>query len=533
MVDKFDYEFNALCLSYANSLPEKLETIAASFKILSSSWNSKTLLDFSSHVHKLTGSAGIYGYNEISTLSSQIETLLSQTGIDADANKDEILKQIEPLIERIGLCVKSEKLKINHPDIKCIDVKLIYLLNSNDDFSFGMEWSSELTKKMAIYGYTLVTVPSIEALLKELSGKRPLSIIVSYDLLFNPFEIEMNDESVRNMIQSYLKMCHTIFISKSGEFERRLNAYRMGCKDFMLLPFAVPDLISIVENLKSAWQDRYKAILLDDDPDVLKHNSKLLNDANIDNITLSSYSLLEKALHEFQPDIIILDLNMPDCSGIEIAAVIRQQKNYEHIPILYFSTENSKTVQLEAMSVGADDFITKSSDPDYLIQIIRLKAYRFRKFKSMSNIDNLTGTYTYHFMCAEIDKYIQLYRDASKSIVASVVSIANLDQVRKTYGYHAADQLLIGLSVLITNQLAPSHFVGRYIDDKLLIIFPDTPLIQAESEIKKIQDIFRGTLQYTDGKAYSSSFVAHFSTYQQNQSIEDFIQSADSDAVKI
>jgi len=76
------------------------------------------------------------------------------------------------------------------------------------------------------------------------------------------------------------------------------------------------------------------------------------------------------ALADFSAELILLDIYMPSCSGIELAAVLRQQERYVGIPIVYLSVEKDAARQIMAMSKGADDFLEKPVNKD-------LESYEF------------------------------------------------------------------------------------------------------------------------------------------------------------
>jgi PleD family two-component response regulator len=70
-------------------------------------------------------------------------------------------------------------------------------------------------------------------------------------------------------------------------------------------------------------------------------------------------------LINFRPDLILMDVYMPGCSGLELATAIRQQRDYVGIPIVFLSAETDVEKQLSAMSLGGDDFLTKPISPDH------------------------------------------------------------------------------------------------------------------------------------------------------------------------
>lgn len=525
---EFEYEFKKLCESYSNSLPTKIQQIQDEFINLADKWNSKNYTELSSLIHKLNGSSGIYGYKNISEKAAQIEKLLSRFDRDIPASKD-VLSEIEKLIFEIKDIINTS-VTVNVPTVlQKIDSHLVFILNDSKTALADVTWVKKITDTLSNYGYETKAFSTIESLFEAIKQAIPVALIVDFDLIANPFVVNLSDTNVQEMIDLNFKRMHTIFVSKTGEFEKRLKAVRMGCKSFFTTPINVDEVISELENLKYLWSGKFRAITIDDEPEVLKYYSNLLTEADIENRPLSNYKNLENELHTFQPDIILLDLNMPECSGIELAAIIRQQKSYEDVPIVFLSTEENKSVQLKAMSVGVDDFITKASDPNYLIQTIRNKASRYKKIKSMSIKDNLTGAFNFRYMSREIEKYIELYNTIKKNFLICITQIDNITLIRNSYGYTAADQLLTSLYVLLSNQLDSSRIIGHATPDKFLIIFPFNSLEQAKQEMLAIQKKFNSSLQYSHGKAYSSSFSVGFAIYQNGCSIESLLNLAEMD----
>ncbi|WP_122560143.1 response regulator, partial [Pseudomonas viridiflava] len=100
-------------------------------------------------------------------------------------------------------------------------------------------------------------------------------------------------------------------------------------------------------------------------------------------------------LADFQPDLIILDMYMPACTGTELAKVIRHNDRYVSVPIIYLSAEDDLDKQLDAMSEGGDDFLTKPIKPRHLITTVRNRAARARNLKARMVRDSLTGLYNH------------------------------------------------------------------------------------------------------------------------------------------
>jgi DNA-binding response OmpR family regulator len=72
---------------------------------------------------------------------------------------------------------------------------------------------------------------------------------------------------------------------------------------------------------------------------------------------------------------------MPQCSGIEMAKLIRQNNHYLDIPIVFLSSETETEKQIGALETGADEFLTKPIDPEKLISSIAARAERYRNLR--------------------------------------------------------------------------------------------------------------------------------------------------------
>lgn len=81
-------------------------------------------------------------------------------------------------------------------------------------------------------------------------------------------------------------------------------------------------------------------------------------------VVLDAMTVLEN-LEEFEPDLLLIDMYMPYCSGTELAQIIRQQEAFISVPIVYLSAETDVAAKLEAMRLGGDDFISKPVDPSF------------------------------------------------------------------------------------------------------------------------------------------------------------------------
>lgn len=161
----------------------------------------------------------------------------------------------------------------------------------------------------------------------------------------------------------------------------------------------------------------------------------VLNSAGIITRALTEPLSVMAELSDFQPDLIILDMYMPECLGTELAKVIRQHERHVSVPIIYLSAEDDLDKQLDAMSEGGDDFLTKPIRPRHLIATVRTRASRARSLKARMVRDSLTGLYNHtHTLQLLEDARLRARRDG-RPLSFAMLDIDHFKQVNDRFGH--------------------------------------------------------------------------------------------------
>ena len=137
----------------------------------------------------------------------------------------------------------------------------------------------------------------------------------------------------------------------------RLAVAKAGAHRYLNKPIDVNKLIRSLHSLTNQSVDApFKILLIDDDPDFVEYHASIIQQSGMDVKTLTNPLLGLNVLAEYKPDVLVLDVYMPDCSGIELAQAIRQDDDYALMPVMFLSTEHSFSRQLEILNFGGDDF---------------------------------------------------------------------------------------------------------------------------------------------------------------------------------
>jgi len=126
-------------------------------------------------------------------------------------------------------------------------------------------------------------------------------------------------------------------------------------------------------------------MLVDDEPDILDLLEKTLNIEGYHNIIKITNGLSAiNTCKEIQPDIIILDVMLPDMDGYEVCKQIRR---FSHCPILFLSSKNDELDKILGLEIGGDDYVTKPFSPKELVYRIKAQLRR-TEYKQSSSSTN-------------------------------------------------------------------------------------------------------------------------------------------------
>ncbi len=173
-----------------------------------------------------------------------------------------------------------------------------------------------------------------------------------------------------------------------------------------------------------------------------------------------------KACQPEPPDLIILDIRLPDIDGYEVARRLRSNRRTDNIPIIFLTEKRTRADRLQGLELGADDYITKPFD----IQELRL---RVRNSLQRSSQDVINNPITGFPEGALLDERLKECLTRKDWVILSV-SLVNLDLFRNAYGFVASDDVLRAVSLMIHNAVRnlgnPSDFIGHLTSTQFIVI---------------------------------------------------------------
>lgn len=351
-----------------------------------------------------------------------------------------------------------------------------------------VERAERLGQQLEFFGVNAQALGDANAFRSAMVERHPAAIVMEIDFSGTGCGLRLAAEVQQDLEQ---KLPILFFSHEDTDTPTRLAAVRAGGEEFFTGTLDASSLLERIEELTHVTQyDPYKVLVIDDSRAQATHTERVLNSAGIVTRTLTEPIQAMAQLADFQPDLIILDMYMPECNGTELAKVIRHNDRYVSVPIIYLSAEDDLDKQLDAMSEGGDDFLTKPIKPRHLIATVRNRAARARNLKARMVRDSLTGLYNHtHTLQLLEDATFRARRDG-QPLAFAMLDIDHFKRVNDTYGHPMGDRVIKSLALFLKQRLRKTDHIGRYGGEEFAVILPDTDAASAFRVLEEIRQRF-------------------------------------------
>lgn len=237
-------------------------------------------------------------------------------------------------------------------------------------------------------------------------------------------------------------------------------------------------------------------LIVDDNPDNLRLLAKMLESRGYSVRKSLSGKMALQAAHRDPPDLILLDITMPEMSGYEVCQQLKASEATASIPIIFISALDSIDGKVQAFEVGGQDYITKPfQELEVLIRVknqLLLQQQRKKlmqqnqrlaqeieerlrveaEIRQLSLTDELTGLYNRRgfFLLAE-----QQLKTAQRAHIPYCLLLADLDglkQINDSLGHSVGDKLLADAARILTQTFRDTDIVARIGGDEFVVLIP-------------------------------------------------------------
>ncbi|MFP2927807.1 response regulator [Pyxidicoccus sp. 3LG] len=255
----------------------------------------------------------------------------------------------------------------------------------------------------------------------------------------------------------------------TSAFDERQRAFRAGADAFLVRPLASDKLLATVDSLVRgrAGPAHGRVLVVDDDAKIALICREVLENIGFDVSTAGSIEEGRRSLRERRPDVVLLDVTLPDGDGFVFLEEIKAERASGHISVIFISARAETSSKVRALKLGGDDYLTKPFDALELGARVESVMRRKEQELSASPTTQLPGS-------TAIEREVQRRLMARRPFAFCYLDLDNLKAYNDYYGFAKADGVVRQTGDLLREIFAqeggPGDFLGHVAGDDFVFI---------------------------------------------------------------
>lgn len=245
-------------------------------------------------------------------------------------------------------------------------------------------------------------------------------------------------------------------------------------------------------------------LAVDDSPEVHALLAVRLKPEGLRLVTAQSYEEGLALATELQPDLILLDVDMPVHSGLDLCRRLKAEPSTASIPVIFLTGADDVDTKVHGFDLGAVDYVTKPFHPAELRARVRA-ALRMKRAQDMlaqkAQVDALTGLRNRAHMDEQLAAEVVGSARTLRPLSLVMIDLDHFKRLNDTYGHPFGDLVLQRVGDLLNRSLRPCDVACRYGGEELALILTDTTVAGAYAVAERIREEIRQLDLTPRGKA--------------------------------
>lgn len=258
----------------------------------------------------------------------------------------------------------------------------------------------------------------------------------------------------------------------------------------------------------------FSILVVDDAPENVMLLSLILKDLGEVSSALSGREAIDKAL-ESPPDLILLDIQMPELDGYDVIKALKEDPRTENVPVIFVTGLSDDGDEEKGLKLGAIDYITKPYKPTVVTARVRnhlrLREYAVRlelmneELERLATTDALTSAFNRRYFMSRLDDEVERVRRYKRPSSLLMIDVDHFKRINDGFGHDVGDAVLIELVKLLEGQVRQHDTVARIGGEEFVILLPETgekdALVSAERLLELVRassiEAAGNTIQFT------------------------------------
>jgi diguanylate cyclase (GGDEF)-like protein len=461
-------------------------------------------------VHRLRGTAGSYGFHEVSAAAAEIE--------DALRVKEPDWGVVGSLLHHM---IATANIGQGEEVRDSAWVAHLLLVHPDADMAADI-------RHIADQNLIRLTVCHTVAQAVQVLGRLSFDgVVIDRELL-----LRCGDElhAARTLQDGRKVPLAVVAVMGDDNITSRIEAQHAGAALFLTLPIDAPLLLEAARHLVAAAEAAQpKVLIVDDDPDFARLIEEFLKSDDIASRHLADPAELLDVLEEEAPDVMLLDVDLPGMSGFDICRMLRTHSRWYELPILFLTSHTEVEAKVVAYQAGGDDYLCKPVVREELLARVRLRLERSRLMRENRDHDSLTGLLLRRPFLTALAARLQEAKRNGEPLAVAMLDVDRFKHVNDTYGHAAGDGVLVRLGTLLGSRFRSGDLRARWGGEELAVAFYGQTGTTAKALVERLLGEF-GRMRFAGdhGEEFGVTFSGGIAVFPKDgDDVETLLRVAD------
>jgi diguanylate cyclase (GGDEF)-like protein len=232
-------------------------------------------------------------------------------------------------------------------------------------------------------------------------------------------------------------------------------------------------------------------VVVEDDPAQAQLFATWLGQINARVHVCGSAQVARDTLMNEMPDLVLLDVDLPDVDGYALARMMRQEPRLALVPIVFLTARQTVADEMEGLRAGGDDFQSQPVERAHLLQEVLTRTERGRRIREMVHRDGLTGVLNHATLMAELEHAIAYASRHGEALSFLMLDLDHFKRVNDTWGHLVGDQVLMHVARVFRAGVRGSDMLGRYGGEEFAIILRKCPPANGRAIAEKLRTMLK------------------------------------------
>jgi len=402
--------------------------------------------------HKLAGVLGMFEQDNGTQIAREIEQILGKDGNLSLSEK----RQLFSLIENLGKIINQMAQKVDNQTTTPIAQEICNQLILIDP---NLQLGSQLQQLVECMGMCWQQITNLEHAKNFLQTTSPDLVVLNVD------EVGRRQESLALLSELATRTppVPVLVLAGNDDLVERVTFAQSGARGFLAKPVTAAQVWNVSSQLLQRTRSlRINVLAVDDDPLILAALRPMLEPWGMRMTALDNPLRFWEVLQSTTPDLLILDVDMPQINGIELCQAVRTDPQWQELPIVFLTAHREIKIVQQVFAVGGDDYVIKPVVGAELLARITHRLERSRLLQSLSTKDSLTGLANQFQSRRNLEHLITQAQKNQQSLCLAILSVNDLRQINIKYGHELGNQVLQRWSRLFQSAFCSGEVLGYW-----------------------------------------------------------------------